>query len=84
MIKPLADRVVLQKINPEEKTASGIVLPGSAQEKPDIAEVIAIGKDVKEIKLKEKVVCSKYSGTEIKINNQEYLIVKEEDILAKV
>ncbi len=84
MIKPLADRVVLQKITATETTASGIILPDSAKEKPDIATVVAIGKDVKEIKVKEKVVCSKYTGTEIKINGEEYLIVKEEDILARV
>lgn len=83
-IKPLADRVVLQKITATETTASGIILPDSAKEKPDIALVVAIGKDVKEIKVQEKVVYSKYAGTEIKINGQEYLIVKEEDILARV
>lgn len=91
-IRPLGDRVVLKKLEAEETTKSGIVLPGSAKEKPQEAEVIAVGPggvvDGKEIsmqvKVGEKVIISKYSGTEVKLNGEEYTIVKQEDILAVV
>lgn len=83
-MKPLKDRVVLKQIAAEEKTSSGIILPDEAKEKPEIAEVISVGKEVKEVKPKDKVVYSKYSGTEIKYKGTDYLIVKEEDILAVV
>lgn len=82
MLKPLADRVVLKRLEAEEKTASGIVLPETAKEKPEQGEVIACGKDVKEVKKGDKVIFSKYAGTEAKVSGTEYLIVKEEDILA--
>jgi len=91
-LKPLADRVVIKNIELEETTASGIVLPGSAKEKPQVAEVIAVGPggnvDGKEIvmyvKPGDKVVYSKYAGTEIKLNKEEYIIVRQSDILAVV
>lgn len=83
-MKPLKDRVVLKQIAAEEKTSSGIILPDEAKEKPEIAEVISVGKEVKEVKPKDKVVYSKYAGTEIKYKGTDYLIVKEEDILAVV
>ena len=89
---PLCDRVVLKQLEAEETTASGIVLPGSAQEKPQIAEVIAVGpggiidgKEVKmEVKPGQKVMYSKYAGTEVKLDGEQYIIMKQSDILAIV
>ena len=89
---PLGDRVVLKQVEAEETTKSGIVLPGQAQEKPQQAEVIAVGPggvvDGKEIKMEvavgDKVIYSKYSGTEVKLDGEEYIIVKQNDILAVV
>ena len=89
---PLADRVILKMTDAEEKTKSGIILTGSAKEKPQVAEVIEVGPggvvDGKEIKMTvkkgDKVVTNKYSGTEIKIDDEEYVIVKQGDILAVV
>ena len=91
-LKPLADRVILKMADAEEKTKSGIILTGSAKEKPQIAEVIEVGPggvvDGKEVKMTvkkgDKVVTNKYSGTEIKIGEEEYIIVKQSDILAVV
>jgi len=90
MIKPLADRVLIKMKESEETTKSGIILSTSAKEKPQIAEVIAVGPGGNvegnniEIYVKEKdtVIVSKYSGTEIKYEGEEYLIVKQSDILA--
>ena len=87
---PLGDRVVLKQVEAEETTASGIVLPGQAQEKPQQAEVIAVGpggvvngKEVKmEVAVGDKVIYSKYAGTEVKMDGTDYIIVKQEDILA--
>lgn len=92
MIKPLGDRVVLKMAKAEETTKSGIILSGSAKEKPEIAEVIEVGPggmvDGKEIamtvKKGDKVITSKYSGTEVKYEGEEYIIVRLEDILAVV
>lgn len=87
-IKPLADRVVIKMLEAEETTKSGIVLPGTAKEKPQVAEVMAVGpgtEDVKmEVKAGDKVLISKYAGTEVKIDGNEYTIVKQGDILAVV
>lgn len=91
-LKPLGDRVVLKLLKAEEKTKSGIVLPNQAKEKPQEAQVIAVGPggivDGKEIKMEVKegdlVIYSKYSGTEVKYDEQEYVIVKQSDILAIV
>ncbi|NLM50575.1 MAG: co-chaperone GroES [Clostridiaceae bacterium] len=91
-IKPLADRVVIKMLESEETTKSGIVLAGSAKEKPQIAEVVAVGPggnvDGKEIemtvKVGDKVIISKYAGTEVKIDGVEYTILRQSDILAKV
>lgn len=91
-IKPLSDRVVLMNEEAETTTASGIVLPGSAQEKPQIAVVKAVGPggmiDGKEVTMHvkegDRVVYSKYAGTEIKFENEEYIIVRQNDILAIV
>ena len=89
---PLGDRVVLKQLEAEETTKSGIVLPGQAQEKPQQAEVIAVGpggvvegKEVKmEVAVGNKVIYSKYAGTEVKLDGEEYIIVKPSDILAIV
>ncbi len=87
-IKPLADRVVIKMLEAEETTKSGIVLPGTAKEKPQVAEVMAVGpgtEDVKmEVKVGDKVLISKYAGTEVKIDGAEFTIVKQGDILAVV
>lgn len=92
MIKPLMDRVVLKMVEAEETTKSGIVLAGSAKEKPQIAEVIAVGPggkiDGKEVtmcvKVGDKVVFTKYAGTEIKYSGEEYIIIGQNDILAVI
>ena len=91
-IKPLADRVVIKLVEAEETTKSGIILAGSAKEKPQVAEVIAVGpggnvdgKDVQMyVKVGDKVLTSKYSGTEVKLDGTEYTIVRQSDILAVV
>lgn len=91
-IKPLADRVVIKMVEAEETTKSGIILTASAKEKPQVAEVIEVGPggivDGKEVvmtvKKGDKVITSKYSGTEVKIEDNEYIIVKQSDILAIV
>ena len=91
-IKPLADRVVLKSVELEETTKSGIILAASAQEKPQVAEVVAVGpggvidgKDIKMyVKVGDKVITSKYSCTEVKIDDVEYVIVRQSDILAVV
>lgn len=83
-IKPLADRVVAVREVAPTKTASGIYLPEAAKEKPVLAEVKAVGPDVKGIKLGDKIVYKEYSTTELTIDGTEYLIVKEDDVLATV
>ena len=91
-LKPLGDRVVLKMVESEETTKSGIILTGSAKEKPQVAEVVAVGPGgmidgdlVKmEVKVGDHVITSKYSGTEVKIDGEELLVVKQGDILAIV
>ncbi len=87
-LKPLFDKVVIKAIETEEKTASGIVLPGSAQEKPQLAEVIAVGPGTEDaemvVKVGDKVVYSKYAGSEFKLDNKEVIIIRQTDILAIV
>jgi chaperonin GroES len=92
-LKPLADRVVVRKLEAEEKTAGGIVLPDTAKEKPQQGEVLAVGpgkfddkgtRCAMEVKAGDKVLFAKYSGTEVKIEGVEYLILSERDILAIV
>ena len=91
-ITPLADRVVIKFLEAEETTKGGIILTSSAQEKPQIAEVTAVGpggvvdgKEIKmEVKTGDKVLISKYSGTEVKVDGEKYTIVHQSDILAKV
>ena len=83
-ITPLADRVVAVREKKEAKTASGLYLPDSAKEKPAYAVVKAVGPEVKSLKVDQKIVFKEYSTTELKINDTEYLLVKEEDVLATV
>ena len=91
-IKPLGERVVIKMLEAEETTKSGIVLPGTAKEKPQVAEIVAVGpggtidgKEVKmEVKVGDKVLISKYAGTEVKLDDMEYTILKQSDILAIV
>ena len=91
-IKPLGDRVVLQNVEAEETTRSGIVLPGTAKEKPQFAQVVAVGPggvvDGKEVKMEvsvgQKVIYSKYAGNEIKLDKDEYIIVRQSDILGVI
>ncbi len=91
MIKPLGDRVVIKVSEGDMKTASGIVLPDSAKEKPQEGEVIAVGKGrildngeriAPEVKVGDKIIFSKYAGTEVKVEGIDYLVVRESDILA--
>lgn len=92
VIKPLGDRVVIKMLKGEETTKSGIVLPGSAKEKPQIAEVIAVGPGgmingeqvVMELTVGDHVLISKYAGTEVKVDGEEISIMKQDDILAIV
>ncbi len=88
-LKPLGQRLIIEKVEAEEKTASGIVLPTSAQEQPQFAKVIAVGEEIKAdektkdaVKEGDKVIYAKYSGTEVKVEGKEYIIVKFSDVLA--
>lgn len=81
-IKPLKDRVVAKKETPAEKTASGFFMPGDAKEKPSFAVVESVGPEVKDIKKGNKIIFKDYTTTDVKIDDQTYLIVKEEDVLA--
>ena len=91
-LKPLSDRVVVKMVELEETTKSGIILPGTAKEKPQVAEVVAVGPgEIKDgnlipmtVKVGDKVITSKYSGTEVKLGNEEYVIVRQDDILATI
>ena len=91
-IKPLADRVVIKMTEAEETTKSGLILAGSAKEKPQVAEVVAVGPGETvdgnlvpmTVKVGDRVLTSKYSGTEVKMDGEEYTIVKQSDILAIV
>lgn len=91
-IKPLADRVVIKMLEAEDTTKSGIILAGTAKEKPQIAEVVAVGPggvvDGKEVTMElavgDKVIMSKYAGTEVKLDGEEYMILRQSDVLAKI
>lgn len=91
-LKPLSDRVVIKMVEAEETTKSGIILTGSAKEKPQVAVVIAVGPGgvvdgkevVMQVKEGDKVITSKYSGTEVKCDGEEYIVVRQNDILAIV
>ncbi len=91
-IKPLADRVVVKMVEAEETTKSGIILTGSAKEKPQVAEIVAVGPggivDGNEIKMYlkvgDRVLMSKYAGTEVKLDGEDFIIIRQNDILATV
>ena len=83
-INPLADRVVAVREEAKTQTASGLYLPDSSKEKPVVAEVVAVGPTVKNLKVGDKIIYKEYSTTELKIDSKEYLILKEEDVLATV
>lgn len=92
-IRPLHDRVVVKRVEAEEKTASGIVLPGSAAEKPDVGEVVAVGEGRRnksgervalDVKVGDKVIFGKYSGQTVKVDGEELLVMREEDIFGIV
>ena len=92
-LRPLHDRVVIKRLEAEEKTASGIVLPGTAAEKPDMGEVLAVGKgkilengDRRSLELKvgDKVIFGKYSGQTVKVGDDELLVMREDDVMAVV
>ncbi len=83
-IHPLADRIVLEQIELSEQTKSGFILPDSAQEKPKMAKVLGIGSKVKEVKVGDIVVYKSYGPDDVKLDNNDYMIAKEEDILAVV
>lgn len=91
-IKPLADRVVIKMLEAEETTKSGIILTSAAQEKPQVAEIVAVGPGgtvdgkevVMEVKVGDKVLISKYAGTEVKLDGEEYTILRQSEILAVV
>ena len=92
IVKPLGDRVVIKNVEMEETTKSGIVLTGAAKEKPQMAEVLAVGpgglvdgkEDTMHVKVGDKVIYSKYAGTEVKMDGKEMIIVRQSDILATV
>jgi len=87
-IKPLGERVVIKMVEMEETTKSGIILTAAAKEKPQVAEVVAVGPGTKDVTMElavgDKVVISKYAGTEIKLENEEYIILNQSDVLAKI
>ncbi len=91
MLKPLGDRIIAKAVSAEEMTAGGIVLPDSAQEKPQEADVIAIGPGTQltsgkmapmDVKVGDRIIYGKYSGTEVKVGTQEYVILRQDDVLA--
>lgn len=81
-LKPLGDRIVAVVEEAENKTASGLYLPDNAKEKPKVAKVVATGKSVQDVKTGDKIVYKEYSTTEVKVNGKEYIVLKEEDVLA--
>ena len=91
MLKPLGDRIIAKAVSAEEKTAGGILLPDSAQEKPQEAEIIAVGPGIQlesgkkapmDVKVGDKIIYGKYAGTEVKVGSDEYIILRQEDVLA--
>lgn len=83
-IQPLADRLVVEPLEASDKTESGFYLPQDAKEKPQMAKVIEVGKDVKEVKKGDTIVYPKFGTTEVKVESDEYMILKEEDVLGVV
>lgn len=83
-IQPLADNIVAVQEEAQSKTASGLYLPETAKEKPKTAKVVAVGKEVKQLKVGDRIIYKSYSTTEVKVGKEDYIIVKEEDVLATV
>lgn len=83
-IQPLGDNIVAQALEAETKTKSGLYIPGGAQEKPKVVKVVAVGKDVKAVKAGDQIIFKGYSQTDIKVEGTDYIIVKEEDVIATV
>ena len=83
-LQPLGDYVVAQAEEAESKTASGLYLPEAAKEKPKTSKVVAIGKEVKQVKVGDRIVYKSYSNTDVKVGQDDYILIKEEDILATV
>ncbi len=83
-IKPLGDYIVAQAEEAQTRTASGLYLPGGAQEKPKTAKIVAVGKDAKQLKAGDRIIYKSYSTTEVKVGSEDYILVKEEDVLAIV
>jgi chaperonin GroES len=83
-VQPLADYVVAQAEQAKTKTASGLYLPEKSSEKPKVATIVAVGKDATQVKVGDRIIYKSYSPTEVKVDGEEYLLVKEEDILATV
>ncbi len=83
-LHPLGDNIIAKTEEADKKTASGLYLPDKATEKPKIAKVLAIGKDVKQVKINDRIVYKSYSTTDVKVGSEEYVVVKEEDVLATV
>lgn len=83
-IQPLADYVVAQQEVAETKTASGLYIPGGAQEKPKVAKVLAVGQDVRNVKVGDRIIYGGYSNTDVKMDGETYMLVKEENIFATV
>ena len=83
-LTPLGDYVVAQSDEAATKTASGLYIPDQAQEKPKTAKVVAVGKEAKQVKVGDRIVYKSYSTTEVKVGSEEYILVKEEDVLATV
>ncbi|MEO8862766.1 MAG: co-chaperone GroES [Candidatus Saccharimonadales bacterium] len=83
-IKPLADYVVAVHEEAESKTTSGLYLPDNAREKPQTAKVVAVGKDAKQIKVGDRIIYKSYSNTDVKVGKEEYILIKEEDVLATI
>lgn len=84
MLKPLGDRLLVEYSTPEEKTAGGIYIPGSAKEKPQEGKVLAVGKDVEEVKAGDRVIFGKYSPDKITMDGTEYAVIKEEDVMGVI
>ncbi len=83
-LQPLGDRIVAQREDTESRTATGLYLPDDAKEKSQVAKVLAVGADVKQLETGDRIVVREYSTTDIKVDNVKYFIVKEEDVLAKL
>lgn len=83
-IQPLADYIVAQTEQAETKTASGLYIPGGAQEKPKVAKVVAVGRAVQQIKVGDRIIYENYANTDVKVGNEDYLLVREDKILATV